>query len=166
MSAAAPGPRTLVAGVGYSDLRDVSVGPVLTARLAGRGWPASVTVEDFGFSAIDAVHRLRAAGFARGLFFGAVCRGDPPGTIRRYRYAPEGDARTVQAHVAQAAQAVIDLETTVIVAGHFGALPDDTVVFEVEPEDLGYGDGFSPAVARAVDRLEAMLAEAVGVGDA
>lgn len=151
--------RTLLAGVGYANLRDCSVGPVLAARLAGRTWPPGVEVEDFSFGAIDAVHRLRSAGYRRALFFGAIDRGDPPGTIRRYRWKGGQDARLVQERVAEAAQAVISLENTLIVAGHFGALPEETLVFEVEPQDLEFGDGFSGAVEAAVAELEKELGE-------
>lgn len=152
-----PGRRTLIAGVGYSNLRDCSVGPVLANRLANREWPRGVEVEDYSFGAIDALHKLRAGAFDRAVFFGAMDRGDAPGTIRRYRFEGGHDAATVQDHVAEAAQAVISLETTLIVAGHFGGLPVDTLVFEVEPEDTSYGDGFTPAVAVAVEQLEEEL---------
>lgn len=155
----AAGHRTLIAGVGYANLRDCSVGPVLAGRLAERKWPAGIDVEDYSFGAIDALHKLRAAGYQRAIFFGAIDRGDAPGTIRRYRFEGGHDPVTVQEHVAEAAQAVISLDTTLIVAGHFGALPADTLVFEVEPEDTGYGDGFTPAVAVAVDQLEEELSE-------
>ena len=150
-------PRTLIAGIGYANLRDCSVGPVLAARLAERPWPPSVEVEDYSFGAIDALHKLRAAGYERAVFFGAIDRGDAPGTIRRYRFEGGHDRKTVQDHVVEAAQAVISLDTTLIVAGYFDALPDETLVFEVEPEDTNYGDGFTPAVAVAVGQLEEEL---------
>lgn len=143
--------------MGYANLRDGSVGPVLAARLQALSWPAHVDVEDFSFGAIDAVHRLRQAGYQRAFFFGMHQRGDAPGTIRRYRFQPVDDPVLVQERVAEAAQAVISLEHTLVVAGHFGALPDHTLVFEVEPEDLDFGDPFSPAVEVAVRQLEAEM---------
>lgn len=155
-------PRTLLAGIGYTNLRDHSVGPVLAERLASRQWPQGVDVEDFSFGAIDAVHRLREAGYARAVFYGAAIRGATPGTIRHYRWQGGHDPKTVQERVAEAAQAVISLEHTLIVAGHFGALPEPTWVYEVEPQDEGFGDGFSPAVERAVEELEQMLRVEVG----
>lgn len=155
--------RLLLAGVGYTNLRDGSVGPILAERLARRAWPARVEVHDYSFGAIDAVHRLRDAGYEAALFFGALDRGEPPGTIRRYRWEGGHDTRTVQERVAEAAQAVISLENTLIVAGYFGALPGETVVFEVEPADMQFGEGFTPEVEHAVLCLERMLEEEVGV---
>lgn len=156
--------RVLLAGVGYPNLSDVSVGPVLSERLARRSLPPGVEVHDYSFGAIDAVHRLKQGAYDLALFFGAVDRGDAPGTIRRYQWEREDDPEVVQAHVVEAAQAVIALETTLIVTGYFKALPTDTRVFEVEPFDFEYGEKFSPAVAEAVDRLEAMLLEEVSAG--
>ena len=61
----------------------------------------------------------------------------------------------------EAAQAVIGLETTLVVTGYFKALPADTRVFEVEPLDFEFGETFSPVVSAAVDRLETILMEEV-----
>lgn len=153
--------RLLLAGVGYSNLRDGSVGPVLAERLARRAWPAWVEVHDYSFGAIDAIHRLRDAGYGGALFFGALDRGDLPGTIRRYLWQGGQAAEVVQERVAEAAQAIISLENTLIVAGYFGALPAKTVVFEVEPADMQFGEDFTGEVRVAVQRLERMLEEEV-----
>jgi len=155
-------PKVLLAGVGYANLRDVSVGPVLAARLAERQWPAGVEVHDYSFGAIDAIHRLRDGAYDRAVFFGSIDRGEEPGSIRRYVWeSGKDDDAAVQERVAEAAQAVISLDTTLIVTSYFGALPKDTVVFEVEPEDLNFGDGFSPKVEHAVSQLVELLEKEV-----
>jgi len=38
--------RILIAGVGYRNLRDMSLGPVLMDRLGQESWPDSVEIED------------------------------------------------------------------------------------------------------------------------
>lgn len=155
--------RVLVAGVGYLFLRDGSVGPILARRLAEQRWPDHVQVEDYSFGAIDAVHRLRDGGFERAVFFGSVDRQDAPGNVRRYAWSRWSlDPREVQERVAEAAQAVIDLEGMLVVCAHFRALPASTVVLELQPLDLGFGDGFTPEVTRGVARLEAMVRAEVG----
>lgn len=158
-------PKVLLAGVGYANLRDVSVGPVLAALFADRVWPEGVEVHDYSFGAIDAIHRLRDGAYDRAVFFGSIDRGDAPGSIRRYRWQGGQDEAQVQERVAEAAQAVISLDTTLIVTGYFGALPEDTTVFEVEPEDLNFGDGFSPAVEAAVAELVGLLEREVAPRD-
>lgn len=150
-------PRVLIAGVGYPNLSDGSVGPVLAARLQAQAWPPGVEVQDYSFGAIDAVHRLREAAYAGAIFFGAVDRGDLPGTVRRYRWEGGQDARVVQEHVAEAAQAVISLDTTLVVTGYFKALPEATVVFEVEPADLSFGETFTPEIQAATVEVERMI---------
>ena len=156
-----PSRKVLLAGIGYPNLSDVSVGPVLSERLSRRELPAGVEVHDYSFGAIDAVHRLNEAAYDVALFFGAVDRGDPAGTIRSYRWEGDRDPQVVQGHVVEAAQAVIGLETTLVVTGYFKALPADTRVFEVEPQDFEFGETFSPVVSAAVDRLETILMEEV-----
>ena len=157
-------PKVLLAGVGYANLRDVSVGPVLSARFAEREWPAGVEVHDYSFGAIDAIHRLRDGAYDRAVFFGSIDRGEAPGSIRRYLWEGGQEDVVVQERVAEAAQAVISLDSTLIVTSYFGALPKDTVVFEVEPEDLTFGEGFSPAVEEAVAQLVLLLEKEVAAG--
>ena len=155
------GRKVLIAGVGYPNLSDGSVGPVLAARLQEGSWPEGVEVEDYSFGAIDAVHRLRDAGYDSAFFFGAVDRGDAPGTVRRYRWQGGQDPKVVQDHVAEAAQAVISLDTTLVVTGYFKALPEATIVFEVEPSDLSFGESFTPEIEAATVRVEQMIREEV-----
>jgi Ni,Fe-hydrogenase maturation factor len=50
--------RTLIAGVGYSNLSDLSVGPLVAAQLRGEEWPAHVEVDDLSYGPIAVVHRF------------------------------------------------------------------------------------------------------------
>lgn len=151
----------LVAGVGYRYLRDAALGPVMADRLMEKSWPPKVAVEDYSFSAIDTLHRLQDAKPLTVVFISAIERGDAPGTIRRWEQAQRAAPEDVQRHVVEAAQAVINLEGIIALAQYFGALPTLSVVYEVEPEEVGYGEGFSPAVADAMHRLEALLEQEV-----
>jgi hydrogenase maturation protease len=144
--------RTLIAGVGYSNLRDGSVGPTLIAELAREPWPSHVTVEDLSYGPIAVMQRLQDANppFERLVLVSAVRRGRPAGAVAVIpwnRALP--DAAEVQARVAEAVTGVISLDNLLIVAGFFDALPGDVVVIEMEPEDEGWGEGFSPAIQAA-----------------
>lgn len=143
---------TLVAGVGYSYLRDGSVGPRLIAELVREPWPSHVTVEDLSYGPIAVMQRLQDASppFERLVLVSAVRRGRPAGTVAVSHWSRRlPDAAEVQARVAEAVTGVISLDNLLIVAGFFDALPADVVVIEVEPEDEGWGEGFSPAIQAA-----------------
>lgn len=148
--------RVLIGGVGYRNLRDFSVGPILADRLAALEWPDHVTVEDLSYSPVAAVHRLREEWlpFERVILVGGVRRGREPGTITVYRWDGQlpGPAQ-IQSCVAEAVTGVISLDNLLIIGRHFRALPDDVVVIEVEPGIEGWGEGFSEPIARAAERV-------------
>jgi len=154
---AAASVRVIVAGVGYRNLRDHSVGVAITDRLETVGWADNVVVEDLSYNPIAVVQRLEdeppAERFERAVVVGAVERpGRPPGTVAAYRWdgaLPADDE--IQRAVTDAVTGVIALDNTLVVTRHFGALPDDVVVVEVEPAVHEYGDTFSEVVSRQLD---------------
>lgn len=154
--------RALVGGVGYLNLRDGSAGPILVERLGASLGPGT-DVEDLSYSPIDVMFLLQRRGYARAAFVGAVSRGDPPGTIRvdRWHPAPEAPER-VQARIAEAVSGVISLENLLRINQHFGALPAEVTVVEIEPEDEGWGEGLTPTMDRAIDEVAALLRGTAG----
>lgn len=173
---AAPGSgRILVGGVGYTNLRDRSFGPLLIERLQQRSWPADVVVEDVSYGPIDVLFKLQAEpdGFRLGLFVGAVARGRPEGTVERSLWqAQTPSVDELQERVAEAVTGVVSLDNLLHILAHFGALPTRTVVIEVEPEaEEGWGPELSPPARAALGRVEALIrdeleaAHAAEVGD-
>jgi hydrogenase maturation protease len=150
--------RVLVGGVGYRFLRDGSVGPLLTEQLAeelaGQSYDG-IEVEDLSYGPVALSMNLRErSGYERLVLFGAVQRGRDPGTIESYRWhgeLPESDR--IQERVAEAVTGVISLDNVLIVCGALGGLPDDVRVIEIEPEDLGWGEGFSQTVQEKLPEL-------------
>ncbi|CAA9588504.1 MAG: hypothetical protein AVDCRST_MAG88-4397 [uncultured Thermomicrobiales bacterium] len=166
--AAPPLPRTLIAGVGYRNLRDLSAGNAVVDALLELAWPPGVEVEDLSYGPMDAIFRLREASFERLFVVGAVARpGRFPGEVyrRRWRYEPE-PPEVVQGRVAEAVTGVISLDNLLVICAHFEALPPEVVVIEIEPEDDGWGEGFSPRVERAVERIAARFIAECGVRSA
>jgi hydrogenase maturation protease len=153
----------LVGGVGYTNLRDLSFGPHLVARIRDSAWPAGVDVEDLSAGAIHVLHALQAGPpYAAALLVAGVRRGDPPGTVRRRRWThPAPPPDEIQARVGEALTGIIGLETLLTVLDHFRALPDNTLIFEVEPRDEDWGAELSPPVEAVVDRVDRLLREAV-----
>lgn len=157
-------PRVLVAGVGYSNLRDLSVGPALARRLQARDWPPGVQVEDLSFGGVHVLHWLQETPpFQAAVFITAAARGRPPGSVHRYPWAaPDVPAEEVQGRVAEAVTGIISLDTLLTVVGYFGGLPARVTVVEVEPRDEDWGQAFSPPVEAALDEVEAVVQREVG----
>jgi hydrogenase maturation protease len=142
--------RTLVAGVGYHNLSDLSVGPIVAAQLRQERWPADVEVEDLSYGPIAVVHRFAEAvpPYQRLVLIGAADRGGKKARVRCYRW--EGvlpPAEEVQARVAEAVTGVIDLDNLLVVAQQFGALPGEAFVIEVQPVVTDFGLTPGPDVA-------------------
>ncbi len=155
--------RVLVAGVGYSNLSDLSVGPVLVQRLQRHSWPDGVQVEDLSFGGVHVLHWLQEAlPFDAAVFVAGVARGREPGSVHRSAWAaPDVSAEEVQARVAEAVTGIISLETLLTVLGYFGVLPPPVTVIEVEPRDQGWGPAFSAPVEAALAVAEAQVERAV-----
>lgn len=155
--------RVLIAGIGYQYLRDLSVGSVVIPELRRLAWPAEVEIDDWWFGPIHAVHRLEASpgAYRRIVFVSAVERGREPGVVSCYRWLGElPDADEIQRRVGEAVTGLIHLDNLLIVGEYFRAFPPDVVVVEIEPDDCGWGDGFTPRVAAAMDELVATVRRA------
>jgi len=153
---------TLIAGVGYTCLRDLSFGPVLVDRLKGLNWPEGVEVEDLSYSPVAVFQKLTEKRYRKIVFVGAVKRGREPGAIQRYR--PDGplpNEEEIQARIGEGVTGVVSLESLLIVCRFFEALPEDVVVLEVEPEEESWGEGFTPAVQDALEQVIKMVQEEV-----
>ena len=146
--------RVLIAGIGYTFLRDISLGPVVIQRLHEMAWPAGVEVTDLSQSPIAVYQQLSGHRYDKVIFVGAVRRERAAATIHCYR--PDGPLpaeEEIQARIGEGVSGTVSLDSTVIVCRYFGALPADTLVVEVEPEDESWGDGFSPSVGGCVERV-------------
>ena len=148
--------RVFIGGVGYTNLRDLSVGPMVVPELQQLDWPAGIEIDDLGPGGpIAAVHRFREAPpYDRVVLFGAVGRGRQPGQIYCYRWDGSlPDHEEIQMRVSEAVTGVISLDNLLIVGGYFGIWPLNVVVVEVEPRDEDWGPAFSEPVRAALTPL-------------
>ena len=150
-----PAPRVLVAGVGYQNLRDLSVGPALVPILRDLPWAVPVEVDDLSFGPIAVTQRFqdRPGAYDQLVLVGATVRERPPGTVTIYRW--RGEPRSpgeVQERVNEAVTGVISLDNLLIIADYFRALPPSVIVVEIEPEETSWGEEFSPRVEAALPR--------------
>ena len=145
----------LVGGVGYRFLRDNALGVHLTDTLASRA-TNGIEVEDLGYHPIGFHQNLvdRPA-YDRVVLVGAIKRGREPGTVKAYRWDHQlPPPKDVQDRVSEAATGVISLDNLLIVTEQFGGFPDDVWVVEIEPEDEGWGDGFSETIEAKLPEIE------------
>lgn len=164
-ASAPPRVKILVAGVGYRNLRDMSVGPVLLDRLRTREWPPEVQVEDLSFGAVHVMHWLQEQPqpFGAAVFIAAVRRGRPVGSVTRCNWsAPEISHELVQERIAEAVTGVISLDTLLVVLGYFEVLPPRVTLIEIEPRDDDWGPELSPPVEAAVAEAEQFILDEVG----
>lgn len=83
---------------------------------------------------------------------------DRPGSLRRYRVesaSPEPEA--VHRAIEESLGGVIDIDHTLRVARHWGGLPADTVVVEVEPAECSFGLGFTELLGDSLDAIVDVL---------
>ena len=160
--------RALIAGFGRPGMRDLDFGRQVVEYFQQLEWPEGVVVEDLSCSAPLVLHRLQELRPAKVVLLGAVARDlDPPATLRCYQVdltppAPVAVHRSVEESV----MGMVDLDHTLAMARHWGGLPVDTVVIEVEPAEASFGLGFSEELATCLDRiLEMVRKELAGVAD-
>lgn len=145
----------LIGTVGYCNLRNFSVGPLLLPQLKRMRWPAQVRVEELNWGPIAIVQDLQSRPrLARAVLLGARPSGRPEGDVRLYRWSgglPGPEA--VQARIAEAVSGVISLDNLLIVGEHFGVWPEELFVVDVAPGTEQAGPTLSPAVAARADEI-------------
>jgi len=152
--------RVLIGGVGYQNLRDLSAGLHVLARLGeAEAFGERVDLEDLSYGPIDVLFLLqRRAPYAAAVFVTGSKRGRAPGSVECRRWDPSPIAPDeLQDRVVEGVTGVISLDNLLYICGHFGALPSEVIVVEVEPADEGWGEGMSEPGARALDKATALV---------
>jgi len=114
-----------------------------------------VEVEDVSYHPVGLSQNLEdRPPYDRVVLVGSISRGHEPGTVSAYRWDGQlPDPDEIQQCVSEAVTGVISLENTLIVCAALGGLPDDVRLVEVEPEDQGWGEGFSPTIESSLPRV-------------
>ncbi len=143
----------LVSGIGYSNMSDMSFGRVLYGQMAEMNWPAHVHVEDLNFGPVMIYQWFEETPvkFDKLVLVSAANRGREPGTLEVYDWDGKmPDDAGIQACIGEAITGVLSLENLLVVCKHFGVLPEDVTIIEIEPQKEDYGLEFSPVVAARV----------------
>ena len=158
--------RALVAGFGVPGQRDLDFGRQVVRYLEPFRWPDGVLVEDLSYAAPLALHRLQELQPPKLVLVAAVPRGEAaPGAVRRRAIdlrppLPED----VHQGLVESVSGSTDLDHTLAVLRHWGGLPADSVLIEVEPADCSFGPGFSEELASTFDAIVTLLREELGEG--
>lgn len=144
--------RVLIGTIGYHNLRNHSLGPILFPRLKAMKWPAWVLVEEMNWGPVAIVQRLQAEPepFKRVVFLSARPQ-DPEGRITLYRWQGglPGEEE-IQQRLAEAVTGVISLDNLLIVGEHFKVWPQEVLVVDVAPGRQEAGPSLSERVASQI----------------
>jgi len=148
----------LVLGLGNSLRGDDGIGPRVVEELAHRGLPEGVTALDGGTGGLDLLQVLED--WKQVVVVDAADVGQEPGQF--VRFTPD------QARLAQAADRFslhhAGLSEALALASALGRALPEIVIFGVQPAEVGWGEGLSPAVETALPALaDAVLKEIAGI---
>ncbi|MCC9708363.1 hydrogenase maturation protease [Streptomyces sp. MNU76] len=159
----APGPRTLVAGIGNIFLGDDGFGVETARRLAERDLPGHTEVVDIGVRGVHLAYQL-LDGYDTLVLVDATARGETPGTLYVIEHddtAPDPSPGTpaLDGH-RMTPDTVLALLRT-LCAGTGGEPPRRVLVVGCEPasvdERIGLSTPVSAAVPEAVRLIEELL---------
>jgi hydrogenase maturation protease len=158
--------RVLVAGIGNIFLSDDGFGVEVARRLRTHDVPEGVHVEDFGIRGLHLAYEL-LNGYDALVLVDAVPMGEPPGTVMALE--PEHNAAdrrgTESGHDVLPTIEAHSMSPTVVldVLEGLGGRVDRIVIVGCEParidEGIGLSEPVQTAVDRAVDAIDALLAE-------
>ncbi len=139
--------RILVLGLGNILLQDEGLGVRAVERMAARyRLPPDVQVMDGGVMGLDLLPYLE--GVSHLLITDAVQTGQPPGSLVRL----EGEAIPAALQVKMSMHQV-GLQELLALAGFQGTLPEQVVLWGLEPASLEWGLELSAPIAAQIDAL-------------
>ena len=152
-------PRVVILGLGNPLARDEGLGPRAVERLMARGLPEGVTAIDAGTDLLAVLGEV--AGAERLILIDAIQAGGQPGALYRRTLDELLDCAAAEPDWASAH--ALTLVGSIRLARKAKMSLPPAVVFGIEPGDVAFGEGLSPAVEAALGPLlDAVLAEAGG----
>ncbi len=159
-SSTASHPASLIIGLGSPLRGDDGVGVRVIEDLAERTLPDGVEVVDGGAQGLGLVSLME--GRRRVVFVDAADVGQAPGQFVRFTFddVRSGSVALLGAECSISVHAA-GLRDALLLAQALGCLPDEVIIFGVQPANLDWEEGLSPQVEAVLPRLvEAVLAEA------
>lgn len=141
--------RALVVGIGHPFRRDDGIGPLVAERLAVMNLDGVDVLVHHG-EGTDLMARWQ--GYDRVVLVDATMSGAAPGTVRNW-----GRDEPMPASCFAKTSHVFGLAEAVEMARLLGKLPPALQVIGIEGADFSAGQGLSPAVGAALDRVMMMV---------
>ncbi len=161
--------RTIIAGVGYMNLSDSSVGPMAILELKKESWPNEIKIDDLSYGPISVVHNFVEAQprYERMILITAADFGARPPALRWHRWpAILPPAEEIQARVVEAATGVIDWNNLLVILQQFEVLPAEVYVIAVQPVQTEFGLYLSEGVAALFPEILRLARELATQGTA
>lgn len=147
----------LIGSVGYHNLSNYSVGPILLPVLRDMDWPENITIEELHWGPIAIVQYLesQAQPFERVVLLTALH--DPARQVGDITIHIWGGGlpseQDIQARVCDAVTGVICAENLLVIGEHFKIWPEEVYLVDVEPGEEKYGDHLDPEVQEKTDEI-------------
>jgi len=146
--------KTLIIGLGNILKGDDGIGVRVAEILSLRELPAGVAVEEVGTPGIDLMNRFE--GWQKVILVDAVQMGAKPGTWRRF--SPQDVRLIANGNVLSLHEP--DLASVLELAQALNMLPDEIVIYGVEPQDLTFMAPLSSPVEAIINVIaEQILSE-------
>ncbi len=144
--------KIVVIGVGNLLLKDEGVGIHIVRELQREALPAEVEVRDGGVGGIDLLDVLERSPHA--LLVDAADMALEPGTVRRFRpdevQPGAEDAPRFSSHD-------IGLLEVLKLAQALDRIPEEVIIFGIQPKEIAWSTELSPEVRAAVPRVIEMV---------
>jgi hypothetical protein len=149
--------KTLIGTIGYHNLQNHSVGPVITPRLEEIEWPAKIRVEELNWGPIAIVQKFQALSesYKRVVMICALQRpGRDIGEITCFRWQSAlPSEEQIQAGIGDAVTGVVSLENLLVIGEYFDIWPDELFIIDMEPGPEESGPNLTPQMEAKVPEL-------------
>ena len=154
----------LIGTVGYHNLCNHSIGPILISNLREMDWPERVTIEEMNWGPIAIVQQFQAMAepYDRVVLLVAVERPKRSiGELTLFRWTGElPDKTKIQACIGDAVTGVISVENLLVIGEFFQIWPKEVFLLDVEPGPEQAGMELSaelknrvPEILQAIQRV-------------
>lgn len=155
--------KVLVGTLGYHNLRNHSLGPVIQPQLEAVEWPEGVTVDEMNWGPIAIVQQFEAMAepYDRVVIVTASEKNRPITTITHYHWTGGlPSPQSIQDRVGDAVTGVISIDNLLVIGEYFGIWPQETLIIDVEPGGEMAGETLTAEMVAMVPAVIAVIEQA------